>query len=290
MEKRQVRGSRKVGAMVWCALMLSLAGGGTWSESEPGGGMTLKKQKSYSLGNALVEEGTLLVDGGDLLGVTVVTPAKVPLRAGVVWGHWLGDVKSDRSQYLAEAVQLADQGVVSVLPDMFWGDWSWYSRRTIDQDAQNAQKQVRHFEAAVNLVASLAGPQVPLGFVGHDYSALYGAPAVSQDHRMKAIVLVAMPSSQYDWAFFRGQPASPEKYKEETRRWEPSEVAARFLAPVFLQFSEQDAYVSANQRAALVGYFGPKAKTRVYPNTSHSMTAEVVRQERDQWLLERLRL
>ena len=37
-------------------------------------------------------------------------------EAGVLWLHWLGEINGDRSEYLSEAVTLAGQGVVSVLP------------------------------------------------------------------------------------------------------------------------------------------------------------------------------
>src|SRR5450432_2690644 len=35
--------------------------------------------------------------------------------AGIVFFHWLGEVKSDRTEFLDEAVQLAKSGTVSIL-------------------------------------------------------------------------------------------------------------------------------------------------------------------------------
>lgn len=285
-------------ALVWgfVPLALGLLTSLAWGETVKAETPKWKVEKSYALGSALVEEGSLTVgEEATPIGITIVSPTGVPLRAGLVWGHWLGNVKSDRSQYLQEAVQLASDGLLSVLPDVFWGHWAWYSQRPIDQDPENALRQVRHFQRAVDLLAFRTQKhRVPLGFVGHDYSALYGAPAVAHDPRIRAAVFVAMPSSQYDWAFFRGQPTDLEAYKRRSHEWEPAVVASQFAPRVFLQYAEQDTYISKVQRESLVGLFGAKAKVRVYPSTvnspiGHSMDAEVIREERRQWLLDQLR-
>jgi dienelactone hydrolase len=43
----------------------------------------------------------------------------------VLWLHWLGHNRSNRTQFLAEAVRLAQQGVVSLLPQ---GVFPWLER------------------------------------------------------------------------------------------------------------------------------------------------------------------
>jgi dienelactone hydrolase len=42
----------------------------------------------------------------------------------VLWLHWLGHNRSDRTQFLPEAVRLAQQGVVSLLPQGVFRGWS----------------------------------------------------------------------------------------------------------------------------------------------------------------------
>src|ERR1700729_2163083 len=37
-------------------------------------------------------------------------------HAGILFLHWLGQIHSDRSEFLAEATELASQGAVSLLP------------------------------------------------------------------------------------------------------------------------------------------------------------------------------
>ena len=46
----------------------------------------------------------------------VVEPAAGPARAGILFLHWLGDHRSDRTQFLSEARELARSGVRCVLP------------------------------------------------------------------------------------------------------------------------------------------------------------------------------
>ena len=50
-------------------------------------------------------------------------PAGQPKKnspAGVLCLHWLGEINNDRSEYLTEAITLAGQGVVSVLPQGYF--------------------------------------------------------------------------------------------------------------------------------------------------------------------------
>ena len=43
-------------------------------------------------------------------------------HAGILFLHWLGQIHSDRTEFLAEATKLADQGAVSLLPE---GKFPW---------------------------------------------------------------------------------------------------------------------------------------------------------------------
>src|SRR5581483_4111551 len=43
-------------------------------------------------------------------------------HAGILFLHWLGQIHSDRTEFLAEAVQLARRGAVSLLPQ---GTFPW---------------------------------------------------------------------------------------------------------------------------------------------------------------------
>src|SRR5258706_14296431 len=61
-------------------------------------------------------EDVVLDPGGEAVDAFVVAPATASPRAGILFLHWLGEHRSDRTQVLDEAVELARLGVRSVLP------------------------------------------------------------------------------------------------------------------------------------------------------------------------------
>ena len=71
----------------------------------------------------MVEDITIRVPHQDPVQAYLVRPAghlKRNSAAGVLFLHWLGEINNDRGEYLTEAITLADQGVVSVLPQGYF--------------------------------------------------------------------------------------------------------------------------------------------------------------------------
>ena len=68
---------------------------------------------------------------GERAEATLVAPARPGRHAGVLFAHWYGEPAqcSNRSQFLSEALQLARQGVVSLLVDTLWSDPKWFYTR-----------------------------------------------------------------------------------------------------------------------------------------------------------------
>ena len=54
--------------------------------------------------------------GEEAVEAYVVEPADGEIRAGILFLHWLGEHRSDRTQFLSEAKQWARRGVRCVLP------------------------------------------------------------------------------------------------------------------------------------------------------------------------------
>ena len=69
--------------------------------------------------HVVVEDISIPVPGQDPVQAYLVRPAgelKKNSAPGMLWLHWLGEINNDRSEYLPEAITLAAEGVVSVLP------------------------------------------------------------------------------------------------------------------------------------------------------------------------------
>src|SRR5260370_19655593 len=76
--------------------------------------------------------------------------------AGVLFFHWLGDVKSDRSEFLDEAIALAKQGAVSLL---IQGNFPWKEEPSEAQaDRRQIIDQTIEVRRALDLL--LSHPQV----------------------------------------------------------------------------------------------------------------------------------
>src|SRR5688500_1599852 len=61
-------------------------------------------------GGVTVQDVRIPVAGQEDVAAWLVRPARAHRRsaAGILWLHWLGEIHGDRSEYLAEAIELAD--------------------------------------------------------------------------------------------------------------------------------------------------------------------------------------
>lgn len=234
-------------------------------------------------------------DDGRIDAFLVTPPAGgAGAQAGILWVHWLGDpATSNRTQFLDEAVALAREGVVSLLPDAMWSRPHWYRDRVLDEDYANSVRQVIALRRALDLLIAQPGvARSRLAFVGHDYGAMYGIIAVSVHGGIRTAVLVAPTASLNDWAFFLQRPASMEGYLEQNRPLDLSTHlrAAKNLS-VFMQFAEEDRYVPLPKAEGLFSAANEPREMRVYPGAGHEMTSPAaIREDRDAWLRDRLGL
>jgi dienelactone hydrolase len=104
---------------------------------------------------------------------------------GILFLHWLGSIHNDRTEYLGEAVTLAERGVVSVLPQ---GYFPWVPDPDGTQlDVQRVRDQVGAISAALNRLVSIRSVDLDrIAIVGHDYGAMYGSLLADSDHRVSA--------------------------------------------------------------------------------------------------------
>ena len=213
--------------------------------------------------------------------------------AGVLFFHWLGTPNGDRTQFLDEAVALAKQGTVSVL---IQGFFPWAVQPTDGQtDSHRVVDETREIRRALDLL--LSQPKLDrqrVGFVGHDYGAMYGSIAAAVDQRLKTYVLIAGIGSFSDWSldyWLKAKPAEFKKsYREAFRDLDPIALISRAApAALFFQFAQTDKYITRDAATAFYDAARQPKQVRWY-DTTHEMNIEAARKDRREWLMEKLSL
>lgn len=130
-----------------------------------------------------------------------------------------------------------------------------------------------------------------IGYVGHDFGGMFGAVLAGVDRRVKTFVLMAMTDDFAEW-FLLGSTldrAARDAYREAMRPVAPIEYLP-YAAPasVFLQFAQDDNFVSPEVAAGIFAAASQPKRMEVYPSDHalhHNGTAN---QDRVEWLIEQL--
>lgn len=168
----------------------------------------------------------------------------VAAKAGILFLHWLGEHRSDRSQFLSEARSLARLGVRSVLPA---GRLPWVPD-PIDAatDSANIEVEQLRLRAALDGLAAGLPKGAPIALVGHDFGAMHGLLLASRNpRRFKAAVVIAATPRWADW-FLRFWKVDGDRF-DYLRRLAPLDpiAAARDLrATALWQFSDRDFFIA----------------------------------------------
>jgi dienelactone hydrolase len=220
-----------------------------------------------------------------MLGRTVaylVTPQGEGPFAGVIFMHWLGNVDNSRGQYLGEAVELAKHGVICLLPQ---GYYPWMAFPTLDKsDRPLIIGQVIEMRRAIDFLLTQSGIEPDwLGFVGHDYGALYGGVLSGADRRMKTYVLIAGAPSFADvgpyWNYTSVVPdLDPVQY-----------VSKASPASIFFQFARRDQFISGEMANRLYQAASEPKEIKWYDD-NHQIVNKSASQDRMAWLTEKLNL
>lgn len=225
----------------------------------------------------------------------VVTPPGKGPFAGVLFVHWLGSPETThRTEFVQEAVGMAGRGAVSVLVDAMWSKPQWFKTRTCETDFEASVRQVVDLRRALDVL--LAQPGVDparVGFVGHDFGAMYGALMGAVDHRPKTFVLMAFTPSFPDW-YLLGKPPSPpltrERYLEQMSALDLVQHIGKLSpASVFLQFAANDRFVPADKAEALTRAANHPKLSKTY-DVGHSLETKVGTGDRFLWLAKELKL
>jgi dienelactone hydrolase len=216
----------------------------------------------------------------------VVPPGEGPF-AGVVFAHWYAprQPNGNRTEFLDEAVQLAKQGVVSLLPE---GVFPWHTYPTgTAQDRDLVVQQVVALRRAVDVLVARddVDPQ-RLGYVGHDYGAMYGTLLAAADKRPQAYVLMAGDATFYTWfvAYLAYVPEDQRPaYQAALAPVDPINlIGAAAPAALLFQFGTYDAFVPSDVAEALSMAASDPKETKTY-DVGHELSDEA-RQDRERWL------
>jgi dienelactone hydrolase len=211
---------------------------------------------------------------------------------GIVFFHWLGRPKGDRTQFLDEAVALSKQGVASLL---IQGYFPWTEPPTDGPtDRQKIIDQTIEARRALDLLLSQKEvDRKRIAYVGHDYGSMYGAIVSGVDHRVKAYVLIAglgkfSPWSLKYWPKTAAQ--GTDAYEQAVAPFDPITHVSRAAPAAFLfQFANTDEYITRDEANAFFNQASKPKEIKWYDG-EHDMNVEAARKDRDAWLAQQLRL
>src|SRR6185295_4371633 len=223
----------------------------------------------------------------------LIKPAGKGPFAGVLFFHWLGEHKSDRTEYLDEAVALAKQGTASLL---FQGYFPWaVPPKDGDTDRQRVIDQTIEVRRAVDLLLTQPGvDRKRIGYVGHDYGAMYGANLAGVDKRVKTFIFMAPIGSFNYWslAYWLKKQDAPfkEAYRQALRPVDPvTHISHAAPTTILFQFANQDEHIPKAEAMALFDVASEPKEMKWY-EAKHDLNIDAAQNDRREWLTRHLSL
>lgn len=225
----------------------------------------------------------------------LVTPHRAGVRGpGILFVHWYEPESKDsnRTQFLEQAVELARSGATSLLIETMWSDPKWFPARNRNDDYANSIAQVKELRRALDfLVEQKTVDRTRIGYVGHDFGAMYGAVMAGVDRRPHAWALQAGTTSFSLW-YLLGTKLEGAERQAVVDRLAPLDpvnyIGKAAPAPVLFQFGRSDKYVP-EERAKEFFDAAKEPKTILWYDAGHGLNEQAVR-DRQAWLHKVLRI
>ena len=241
----------------------------------------------------VVEDISIAVPGQDPVQAYLVRPAghlKKNSAPGVLWLHWLGEINNDRSEYLPEAITLAGEGVVSVLP---LGYFPWVPNPDgTNNDVTLVENQVAAFGRALDRLAAVRGvDDSRIALVGHDYGAMYGSILADSDDRISTMVLAAPDALMGNWFaqfWLQLEGQARTDYLALFAGLDPVDHTARLGDRVLFQWAGDDFFIGQDVRDAYAAS-SLNAQVKLYERSDHELT-DAARADRLAFLRDQLGL
>lgn len=233
----------------------------------------------------------------------LVEPVRKGRYAGIIFGHWGYGTKTE---FLAEAIEYAKSGAVSILIDYPWvrpAPW----RRNVSGDQAEAVRDLRiaavvDLRRAIDLLLTRKDVDPErIGYVGHSFGAQWGAILSAVDDRVKAAVLIGGVPSEAAIILESNDPQYVE-FRKNT----PKEKLDSYLkitgiidgikyvpyaapTPLLFQFARFERYFD---EPAMLKYFeaASEPKTIKWYDTGHEVNDWQALIDRAEWLNKFLKL
>jgi cephalosporin-C deacetylase-like acetyl esterase len=233
---------------------------------------------------------------GSRNAATLVTPAESSSapRPVVLFLHWYEPPRptSNRTEFLAEAVELAGSGVVSLLVDTPWTAEQWFPKRDAARDYEFTVQMTKNVRRALDVLMAQPGiDKMRVAVVGHDFGAMWGALATAEDPRVTHFVYMAGTRSFTDWYLFTPKKEGAEKdaFVAKLAPLDPIAHLAKISPrPMLLQFGTKDQFVKNEAATAMADAVGGPKTVKTY-EFEHELTFEA-RRDRVAWLKEQFRI
>jgi dipeptidyl aminopeptidase/acylaminoacyl peptidase len=274
-------------AVVAAAVALQAPGLFAYDASAP---LAVRETSSTTSGGVRTVELSYASPKGGRVPATLVLPASDGRHAAVVFQHGGGDAR--RTDFLAEAVDLAGAGIASLLVDAPFnrpGGRPWLTFDVRDRAAY--VQNVVDLRRGIDLLAARAEVDPErIALVGFSYGGVLAGIVAGVDHRLAGVVVMSGPGRITDPLRREGRRQSVParrlaRYLTAMRAVDAVRYVGRATAPLLFQFGRRDAMPAAWFRAYTAA--APRgARVEWYP-AGHELCACATR-DRRAWLLERL--
>jgi dienelactone hydrolase len=225
-------------------------------------------------------------NGGTVTSYLVVPAGKGPFPA-VIYGHWCmpGSEKKNRTEFLDEAVVLANSGVLSLLPDHVIVHPGFKPDETPLNETQIAVEVQQNVNLRRGTDLVLARKDVApkrLAYVGHSCDASAGGLLSGIDKRFKAFVIMAgglsdeVDKTTKAFQDYR-QKVGPEKFDAFLAKfaWIDAGKYVSRAAPasMFLQFATDEPFLNADLAKRYFEIVSEPKRLKVY-QSQHALNAE----------------
>lgn len=210
----------------------------------------------------------------------------------VLYFHWLGSPNGNKKEFLDEAVSMAEKGVGGFLIDGFF-PWKGVPVGDAEKDTSKIIYQVNELRRAIDYIQCLPNADSGrIGYVGHDYGAMFGAVLSGVEDRIDSYVLIAGMGDfgrwfmQY-WVHLSGD--KKQAYLDAISTLDPvNYVSKAEPAALFFQFADDDGFITKDIADTFYNAASEPKEAKLY-ESDHSMRNEEARSDRDDWLIERLK-
>jgi dienelactone hydrolase len=212
----------------------------------------------------------------------------------ILYVHWYEpeSISSHRTQFEAEALEMARKGAICMSIETLWSDRDFFLKRTQEDDMQNSMEEVVNIRRAMDVL--LSQPNVDskrFAYVGHDFGGMYGVLAGSLDQRPTHYVIMASTPRFPDWYLYlpRLEGDARESFLREMSPIDPiTHIANLSPARVLFQFASDDFHVP-KERAEEFFAAAREPREMKWYDAKHGLNEESTN-DRKTWLMQNLAL